>query len=73
MFFFVHVSWILYKIYILRYPYVSRGEAVWRSLFFPGFGFFFFPLFEDPCAKYNMKNAGKNIAKKGQQFAIHYD
>lgn len=41
-------------------------RSVWSSLFFRGVDFFF--LFEDPQAKYNTKNAGKYIAKKGSRL-----
>lgn len=45
-------------------PFICEPRrSVWSSLFFPGVDFFF--LFEDPQAKYNTKNAGKYVAKKG--------
>lgn len=53
-------------------PFICKPRrSVWSSLFFPGVDFFF--SFEDPQAKYNTKNAGKYVAKKGQPFAVLYD
>lgn len=71
MFFFVHVSWSLYKIYILLHSFVSRGDLYGVPCSFLALIFFF--SFEDPQAKYNTKNAGKYVAKKGQPFAVLYD
>lgn len=65
MFFFVCVSWSLYKIYILLHSYVSRADLYGAPCSFQALTFF---LFEDPHAKYNTQNAGKDIAKKGQHL-----
>lgn len=63
MFFFVHVSGSLYKIYILRYSYVSQG-AVWSSLFFSGFDSFFFPHLKTHVPNTTRRMPGKTLLKK---------